>query len=50
MKLKELQVYQLSIEEKDYLKFASELEVIGVKLNNYIKTIGRSSNNSKNKE
>ena len=35
------------IEEKDYLIFAGELETIGVKLNNYIKTIGKSSTNSK---
>jgi four helix bundle protein len=31
------------IEEKDYLIFVGELETIGVKLNNYIKTIGNSS-------
>jgi|SRR5690554_1844883 len=28
------------IEEKDYLVFVNQLEIIGVKLNNYIKTIG----------
>jgi four helix bundle protein len=29
------------IEEKDYLVFVNESETIGVKLNNYIKTIGK---------
>ena len=33
------------IEEKDYLLFIEELEIIGVKLNNYINTIGTSGNN-----
>lgn len=33
------------IEEKDYLLFTEELEKIGIKLNNYINTIG--SNNNK---
>ena len=33
------------IEEKIYLEIASELETIGVKLNNYIKTIGNTTNN-----
>src|SRR5690554_4879230 len=28
------------IEKKDYLVFVNQLEIIGVKLNNYIKTIG----------
>ena len=32
------------IEEKDYLSLASDLETIGVKLNNYIKTIGNIDN------
>ena len=35
------------IEEKDYLRFVNELETIGVKLNNYIKSIGKFSDNQK---
>jgi four helix bundle protein len=31
------------IEERDYLSFVKDLEIIGVKLNNYIKTIGKFS-------
>lgn len=30
------------IDEKNYLSIVSELEIIGVKLNNYINTIGKS--------
>ncbi|BDQ01502.1 four helix bundle protein [Ignavibacterium sp.] len=33
------------IEEKIYLELITEIETIGVKLNNYIKTIGRTPNN-----
>lgn len=33
------------IEEKTYLEIMSELDTIGVKLNNYIKTIGKTPNN-----
>jgi four helix bundle protein len=33
------------IEEKSYLEFANDLETIGIKLNNYIKTIGKTSTN-----
>ncbi|HET56310.1 MAG TPA: four helix bundle protein [Ignavibacteria bacterium] len=32
------------IEENQYSEFAKELEIIGVKLNNYIKTIGKQPN------
>ena len=35
------------IEEKEYLSFVNELEKIGLKLNNYIKTIGKSSEDLK---
>ncbi|MFO7446474.1 MAG: four helix bundle protein [Ignavibacteriaceae bacterium] len=33
------------IEEKDYLAFVKDLENIGVKLNNYIKSIGKTPDN-----
>ena len=33
------------IDEKTYLEIISELDTIGVKLNNYIKTIGKTPNN-----
>ena len=33
------------IEEKNYMELAADLEKIGVKLNNYIKTIGKTPNN-----
>lgn len=33
------------LEEKIYLEILSELETIGLKLNNYIKTIGKTKNN-----
>lgn len=33
------------IDEKTYLEIFSELETIGVKLNNYIKTIGKTPDN-----
>ena len=36
------------VEEKIYLKFVSDLETIGVKLNNYIKTIGKTSTKNDN--
>ena len=36
------------IEEEDYLLFVNELETIGVKLNNYIKTIGKFSDSKSN--
>ncbi len=32
------------IDEKNYLEITQELEIIGVKLNNYIKTIGKTIN------
>jgi four helix bundle protein len=32
------------IEEKEYLTLANDLETMGVKLNNYIKTIGKTPN------
>jgi four helix bundle protein len=40
---------RMLISEQDYLKFISELESIGVKLNNYIKTIGKLSSGLKDK-
>jgi four helix bundle protein len=33
------------IEEKNYLELTAELDKIGIKLNNYIKTIGKTPNN-----
>ncbi|OGU75383.1 MAG: four helix bundle protein [Ignavibacteria bacterium RBG_16_34_14] len=33
------------LDEKIYLELATDLETIGVKLNNYIKTIGKTPNN-----
>ncbi len=33
------------IEEKIYLEFITDLETIGIKLNNYIKTIGKTPDN-----
>ena len=33
------------IDEKTYLEIITELDTIGVKLNNYIKTIGKTSDN-----
>lgn len=32
------------VDEKTYLEIAQELEIIGVKLNNYIKSIGQTTN------
>jgi four helix bundle protein len=34
------------VDEKTYLEIAQELETIGVKLNNYIKTIGKTNQNN----
>lgn len=33
------------IEENEYITFAKDLETIGIKLNNYINTIGKTPNN-----
>lgn len=38
------------IEEKIYLSFVTELETIGVKPNNYIKSIGKINDKSRNNE
>ena len=37
------------IEEKIYLELATDLETIGIKLNNYIKTIGKTQTTNDNK-